>query len=92
MHDYSHIQSSSTIKPVELSLLTHNQYGQIRCFSLNLIDFLDTTNFSPRLHLKYNWLGHQHAISKLYQTQKNRFCTLGIDGQVNVWKYELREV
>jgi hypothetical protein len=83
---------SATIKAIELSLVTRNPHGQLRCYSLNLVDFLDTTCFSPRLHLKYNWIGHQHAISNLYQTQKNRFCTIGIDGQINVWKYELREV
>lgn len=82
----------ATIKPIELSLVARNSYGQLRCYSLNLIDFLDSTSFSPRLHLKYTWLGHQHSISKLYQTQKNRFCTVGVDGQINVWKYELREV
>ncbi|GAA5804339.1 hypothetical protein HPULCUR_009827 [Helicostylum pulchrum] len=91
LHDYAHIQSSSTIKPIELSLVARNPHGQLRCYSLNLVDFLDTTPFTPRLHLKYTWLGHQHAISKLYQSQKNRFCTIGIDGQINVWKYELRE-
>ncbi|KAI8640796.1 RAVE protein 1 C terminal-domain-containing protein [Parasitella parasitica] len=91
LHDYSHIQSASTIKPIELSLVARNPHGQLRCYSLNLIDFLDSTSFSPRLHLKYTWLGHQHSISKLYQTQKNRFCTIGVDGQINVWKYELRE-
>ncbi|KAL7308090.1 regulator of (H+)-ATPase in vacuolar membrane, variant 3 [Mucor circinelloides] len=91
LHDYSHIQSASTIKPIELSLVARNLHGQLRCYSLNLIDFLDSTSFSPRLHLKYTWLGHQHSISKLYQTQKNRFCTVGVDGQINVWKYELRE-
>lgn len=82
----------ATIKPIELSLVARNLHGQLRCYSLNLIDFLDSTSFSPRLHLKYTWLGHQHSISKLYQTQKNRFCTVGVDGQINVWKYELREV
>lgn len=82
----------ATIKPIELSLVARNPHGQLRCYSLNLVDFLDTTPFTPRLHLKYTWLGHQHAISKLYQSQKNRFCTIGIDGQINVWKYELREV
>ncbi|CEP07241.1 hypothetical protein [Parasitella parasitica] len=91
LHDYSHIQSASTIKPIELSLVARNPHGQLRCYSLNLIDFLDSTSFAPRLHLKYTWLGHQHSISKLYQTQKNRFCTVGVDGQINVWKYELRE-
>ncbi|KAG1221544.1 hypothetical protein G6F35_005917 [Rhizopus arrhizus] len=91
LHDYAHIQSSSTIKPVELSLIAYNPHGQLRCFSLNLVDFLDSTSFSPKLHLKYTWLGHQNAISKLYQSHKNRFCTIGIDGQVNVWKYELRD-
>ncbi|RCH95795.1 regulator of (H+)-ATPase in vacuolar membrane, partial [Rhizopus azygosporus] len=91
LHDYSHIQSSSTIKPIELSLVAYNSHGQLRCYSLNLVDFLDSTSFSPKLHLKYSWLGHQHAISKLYQTHKNRFCTIGIDGQINVWKYELRD-
>ncbi|KAK4511806.1 uncharacterized protein ATC70_003805 [Mucor velutinosus] len=83
---------TATIKPIELSLVARNLHGQLRCYSLNLIDFLDSTSFSPRLHLKYTWLGHQHSISKLYQTQKNRFCTVGVDGQINVWKYELREV
>ncbi|KAG2213642.1 hypothetical protein INT46_000817 [Mucor plumbeus] len=85
------LDSASTIKPIELSLVAKNPHGQLRCYSLNLIDFLDSTSFSPRLHLKYTWLGHQHSISKLYQTQKNRFCTIGVDGQINVWKYELRE-
>lgn len=82
----------ATIKPIELSLVARNNHGQLRCYSLNIVDFLDSTPFSPRLHLKYTWLGHQHSISKLYQSQKNRFCTIGIDGQINVWKYELREV
>lgn len=82
----------ATIKPVELSLIAYNPHGQLRCYSLNLVDFLDTTSFSPKLHLKYTWLGHQNAISKLYQSHKNRFCTVGVDGQINVWKYELRDV
>ncbi|KAI8369423.1 uncharacterized protein BYT42DRAFT_109870 [Radiomyces spectabilis] len=91
LHDYSHIQSSSIVKPVELSLLAINPHGQLRCYGLNLLDFLDSTSFIPRLHLKYNWLGHQHAIRSLQQAQNNRFSTVGVDGQINIWKYALHE-
>ncbi|KAG0172011.1 regulator of (H+)-ATPase in vacuolar membrane [Apophysomyces sp. BC1021] len=91
LHDYTHIQSSSTIKPVELSVIARNPHGQVRCYGLNLVDFLDTTMFPARLNLKYTWLGHQHAITGIHQSQNSRFCTIGVDGQTNVWKYELRE-
>ncbi|KAL0097480.1 RAVE protein 1 C terminal-domain-containing protein [Phycomyces blakesleeanus] len=91
LHDYSHIQSFSTIKPIELSLVARNPHGQIRCYGLNLVDFLEQNQFIPRLHLKYTWLGHRNSIKSLPQSRSSRFCTIGEDGQINVWKYALRE-
>ncbi|KAI9492527.1 RAVE protein 1 C terminal-domain-containing protein [Zychaea mexicana] len=91
LHDYAHIQSSSSIKPAELSLVARNRRGQLRCYGLNLVDFLDTTVFAPRLYVKYSWLGHRHTIRSIKQVANNRLCTIGTDGEVNVWKYGFRE-
>ncbi|KAI8085118.1 RAVE protein 1 C terminal-domain-containing protein [Halteromyces radiatus] len=89
VHDLSHIQSLSTIKPVELSIVAKNSHGEIRCYGLNLVDFLDSTSFEPRLRLKYSWAGHQQPITNIIQTQGNRFCTISTDGQINLWNYGL---
>ncbi|ORY97295.1 RAVE protein 1 C terminal-domain-containing protein, partial [Syncephalastrum racemosum] len=86
-HDYSHIHSSSNVKPAEMSLVGRNGHGQIRAYGLNLLDFLDTTSFVPRLHPKYTWTGHRQPICAATQTRNDRFCTVSIDGQVNVWGY-----
>ncbi|CAO3607183.1 unnamed protein product [Cunninghamella echinulata] len=90
-HDYAHIQSLSTVKPTELSLFTRNNHGEIRCYELNLLDFLDSTPFQSQLRLKYSWLGHQQTIKSIYQSQHNQFCTIGNDGQISMWDYGLRE-
>ncbi|KAG2218969.1 hypothetical protein INT45_008393 [Circinella minor] len=92
LHDYAHVQSSSSIKPAELSLVARNKRGQLRCYGLNLVDFLDSTVFAPRLYVKYSWLGHRHTIRTIHQVANNRLCTIGIDGEINVWKYGFREV
>ncbi|KAI9258749.1 RAVE protein 1 C terminal-domain-containing protein [Phascolomyces articulosus] len=91
LHDYAHIQSSSSVKPAELSLVARNRRGQLRCYGLNLVDFLDSTVFAPRLYVKYSWLGHRHTISTIKQVANNRLCTIGTDGEINVWKYGFRE-
>lgn len=70
-----------------MTLLARNGHGQIRAYGLNLLDFLDTTSFVPRLHLKYTWTGHRQPICAESQTRNDRFCTVSIDGQVNVWGY-----
>ncbi|KAI8330852.1 RAVE protein 1 C terminal-domain-containing protein [Chlamydoabsidia padenii] len=89
VHDFAHVQSLSTIKPVELSLLARNPHGELRCYGLNLVDFLDSTSFEPRLRLKYSWVGHQLPITSIHQSHINQFCTVGQDGYINIWKYGL---
>lgn len=79
--------TTAIIKPAELSLITRNPEGQLRCYGLNLVDFLDTACFSPRLHFKYSWLGHKYPIKSVSRSQGGSLCTIGSDGLVNLWKY-----
>ncbi|KAI7868809.1 hypothetical protein BDF14DRAFT_477737 [Spinellus fusiger] len=83
---------SSGIKPVELSLITQNPHGQIRCYGIHIVDFLEQGHFIPRLYLKYAWMGHKYPIKSISPPYANRLCSTGIDGEMNIWKYELREV
>ena len=53
---------------------------------------MDSTVFAPRLYVKYSWLGHRHTIRTIHQVANNRLCTIGTDGEINVWKYGFREV
>lgn len=82
----------ASIKPVELSLLARNPHGELRCYGLNLVDFLDSTSFEPRLRLKYSWAGHQLPITSIHQTHINQFSTISQDGYINIWKYGLHQV
>ncbi|ORX48543.1 hypothetical protein DM01DRAFT_1117238 [Hesseltinella vesiculosa] len=89
VHDYAHVQSMSTVKPVELSLIARNPHGELRCYGLNLIDFLDSTPFEPLLRLKFTWVGHQQPITAIHQSSSNRLCTMSLGGQTNVWSYDV---
>ncbi|ORZ24097.1 RAVE protein 1 C terminal-domain-containing protein [Absidia repens] len=89
VHDYAHVQSLSTIKPVELSLVARNPHGELRYYGLNLVDFLDTTSFEPRLRLKCSWVGHQQPIASIHQAHSDQLFTISLDGYLNVWKYGL---
>ncbi|RUP50038.1 RAVE protein 1 C terminal-domain-containing protein [Jimgerdemannia flammicorona] len=88
-HDHLGVKSKSTIFPVELYFLAQSPHGRLNCYTINLIDFFDSTRFSSRLYLKHSWTGHHGQIHQVIQSNsESYFATLAGDGEVNLWQYE----
>ncbi|KAH8550546.1 RAVE protein 1 C terminal-domain-containing protein [Umbelopsis sp. PMI_123] len=88
-HNHLGSKTSSSVNPVELFILTQGIKGQLSCYTINLIDFFDSTRFASQLYLRYSWLGHQSQIVDIQRYQhSNYFLTRSKDDNFAIWKYE----
>ncbi|CAO3662730.1 unnamed protein product [Umbelopsis ramanniana] len=88
-HNHLGSKTSSSVNPVELFILTQGTNGQLSCYTINLIDFFDSTRFASQLYLRYSWLGHQSPIVDIQRcNHSNYFLTRSNDDNVAIWKYE----
>lgn len=86
-------QQLASVSPVELFILTQGASGQLSCYTINLIDFFDSTRFASQLYLRYAWLGHQSPVVDIQRcNHSNYFLTRSSDDNVAIWKYERPKV
>ena len=83
----------ATVNPVEMFILAQGTHGQLSCYTINLIDFFDSTRFASQLYLRYAWLGHQATITDIKRYQhSNYFLTKSLDDNISIWCYEKPKV
>lgn len=83
----------ASVNPVEMFLLAQGPHGQLSCYTINLIDFFDSTRFASQLYLRYSWLGHQSSIIDIKRYQhSNYLLTKSVDDSISIWRYEKPKV